>query len=403
LFQVNPLNQPGPIPPSQVITIPAGKPYHIEWDEALPGFGVRINPTGKVWVVQYRAGGKSRRETIGRVDTIPLNIARETAKKTLARVKLGSDPQAEKTEAKVRARITFEAVAERYLKHARDRLKPRSFEEVERHLKKHWLPLRGLPLDKIGRALVASRLEDIAEQNGPIASNRARAALSTLFAWAVATGQAEANPVTGTIRVGGEVSREHVIADEELAAIWQACRDGDYGRIVRLLILTGQRRDEVGDMRWSELDLTRGLWTIPGERTKNGLPHEVPLSEPAVEILRSIPRREEREFVFGEGRGGFSGWSKSKARLDTRVAQAGAVVRTWRLHDLRRTAATRLSELGTLPHVVEAILNHISGHKAGVGGVYNRATYAKEKREALDTWAKHLSGLVANINQAANI
>jgi integrase len=180
-------------------------------------------------------------------------------------------------------------VAERYLKHARDRLKPRSFEEVERHLKKHWLPFRGLPLDKIGRALIASRLEEIAEQNGPIASNRARAALSALFAWAVATGHAEANPVTSTIRVGGEISREHVIADEELAAIWQACRDGDYGRIVRLLILTGQRRDEVGDMRWSELDLARGLWTIPRERTKNGLPHGVPLSESArVTILLDI-------------------------------------------------------------------------------------------------------------------
>ncbi len=254
--------------------------------------------------------------------------------------------------------------------------------------------MQGLPLDKIERALVASRLEGIAEQNGPIASNRARAALSALFAWAVATGQAEANPVTGTIRVAGEVSREHVIADEELAAIWQACRDGDYGRIVHLLILTGQRRDEVGDMRWSELDLARGLWTIPRERTKNGLPHEVPLSSVALEILRSTPHREERGFVFGEGQGGFSGWSKSKARLDTRITIVGSMIRPWRLHDLRRTAATRLSEHGTLPHVVEAVLNHISGHKAGVAGIYNRATYAKEKRDALDRWAKHVLELI---------
>ncbi|WP_201861588.1 tyrosine-type recombinase/integrase [Microvirga soli] len=373
------------------LQIPAGKPYHIEWDEVLPGFGVRINPTGKVWVVQYRAGGKSRRETIGRVDTVPLDAAREKAKKTLAKVQLGSDPHAEKAQAKARAKITFEAVAERYLKHAQDRLKPRSFEEVERHLKKHWQPFQGLPISEIRRALVANRLEEIAEQSGPIASNRARAALSALFAWAVAVGLAESNPVIGTMRVAAEVSREHVIADEELAAIWRACRDDDYGRIVRLLILTAQRRDEVGDMRWSEVDLIRGLWTIPRERTKNGLTHEVPLSHVALEILQSIPRRAGREFVFGEGRGGFSGWSKSKTRLDARIAKAGAVMRPWRLHDLRRTTATRLAEMGTLPHVVEAILNHVSGHKAGVAGIYNRATYTKEKREALEQWATHMN------------
>lgn len=375
------------------LQIPAGKPYHIEWDEVLPGFGVRVNPTGKVWVVQYRASGKSRRETIGRVDTVPLDAARETAKKTLAKVQLGSDPHAEKAQAKARAKITFEAVAERYLKHAQDRLKPRSFEEVERHLKKHWQPLQGLPINDIRRALVATRLEEIAEQSGPIASNRARAALSALFAWAVAVGLAESNPVMGTMRVAVEVSREHVIMDNELAEIWRACRDDDHGRIIRLLLLTGQRRDEVGDMKWSEVDLGQELWIIPRERTKNGLKHEVPLSNAALHILQSIPRREGREFVFGEGQGGFSGWSKSKTRLDIRVAKGGAVLRPWRLHDLRRTTATRLGELGTLPHVIEAILNHISGHKAGVAGIYNRATYAREKREALDLWSKYIAGL----------
>jgi integrase len=376
------------------LQIPAGKPYHIEWDEVLPGFGVRVNPTGKVWVVQYRAGGKSRRETIGRVDTISLDVARVTAKKTLAKVQLGSDPYAEKAQAKARAKITFEAVAERYLKHAQDRLKSRSFEEVERHLKKHWQPFQGLPISEIRRALVATRLEEIAEQNGPIASNRARAALSALFAWAVAVGLAESNPVIGTIRVAVEVSREHVVTDEELAAIWRGCRDADYGRIVRLLILTGQRRDEVADMRWSEMDLDQGIWVIPRERTKNRLTHEVPLSDVALEILRSIPRRDERDFVFGEGRGGFSGWSKSKTRLDARITKSGAVMRPWRLHDLRRTVATRIAETGTLPHVVEAILNHVSGHKAGVAGIYNRATYSAEKRAALEAWASHVVSII---------
>jgi integrase len=141
------------------------------------------------------------------------------------------------------------------------------------------------------------------------------------------------------------------------------------------------------------MDLDTEIWAIPRERTKNGLTHEVPLSGAALNILQSIPRREGRKFVFGEGQGGFSGWSKSKTRLDIRVAKVGAVLRPWRLHDLRRTTATRLGELGTLPHVIEAILNHISGHKAGVAGIYNRATYAREKREALDVWSKYIAGL----------
>jgi integrase len=375
------------------LTIPDGKPYHIEWDEALPGFGVRVNPTGKVWVVQYRAAGKSRRETLGRVDTISLDVARETARKTLARVQLGADPLAEKAYAEALSRVTFEAVAARYLKHAQVRLKARSYEEVERHIKKHWSPLQGLPVHKIERALIATNLERIAEDSGPVASNRARSALSSLFAWAMGTGLVEANPVVGTIAAAQEVSRDHVISDVELAAIWNACRDDDHGRIVRLLILTGQRRDEVGGMKWQELDLANHLWTLPASRTKNSLAHEVPLPETAIAILLNTPKRERREYVFGEGKGGFSGWSKSKKLLDVRIAGAGAAIQPWRLHDLRRTVATRLGDLGVLPHVVEAILNHVSGHKAGVAGIYNRSLYRSEKRNALTLWDAHVQAL----------
>jgi integrase len=372
------------------VSIPAGKPYHIVWDEALPGFGLRVNPTNKVWVVQYRAAGKSRRETIGRVDTISLNDARKRARASIAKAHLGADPQAEKAEERSRAAVTLGAVSVRYLKDAERRLRPRSFEEAERYLKKHWQPLGDLALHKIKRADVAARLNDIAEQNGPYAANRGRAVLSAVFTWAMGEGLADGNPVIGTNKATEEVSRDHVLRDAEVAAIWKACRDDDYGRIVRLLILTGQRRDEVGSMRWEEISLEQAIWSIPRERTKNGLPHDVPLSDAALEILRSAPHRDGRSFVFGDGVGGFQGWSSAKSALDSRIAKTGMRVRPWRLHDLRRTAATRLGELGTLPHVVEAILNHISGHKAGVAGVYNRATYAKEKRSALNAWAEHL-------------
>jgi integrase len=147
-------------------------------------------------------------------------------------------------------------------------------------------------------------------------------------------------------------------------------------------------------MTWAELNLDQGLWTIPRERTKNGVPHEVPLSDAALRILRGVPPQAERAFVFGEGRGGFSGWSKSKVRLDARITKSGTLIRPWRLHDLRRTVATRMADSGTLPHVIEAILNHISGHKAGVAGTYNRALYSAEKHEALERWAAHVITIV---------
>jgi integrase len=180
-----------------------------------------------------------------------------------------------------------------------------------------------------------------------------------------------------------------------LRAIWQACRDDTYGRIVRLLLLTGQRRDEVGSMTEVELNFSAAVWTIPSERTKNGLAHEVPLSRPALEILASQPRIAGRRLMFGHGVGAFSGWSNSKERLDKRITASGIAMAPWRLHDLRRTVATGMANLRVLPHVIEAVLNHISGAKAGVAGTYNRATYAREKRDALDLWATHVLALAS--------
>jgi integrase len=378
------------------LTLPQGRPYLITWDDALPGFGVRVNEGGsRVWVVQYRASGKSKRETLGRVDTVTLEDARKAAKEKLAKVQLGSDPHAEKAEAKARAAVTFGPIADRYLKQAKTRLKPRSYEEVERHINRHWAPLQRLPLHKVQRITVAARLGEIATEHGPFASNRARASLSALFTWAMGEGLAEINPVIGTNKATEEFSRDHVITDAELAAIWRACRDDDYGRIIRLLMLTGQRRDEVGAMDRREIDEAGKLWTIPKARTKNGLPHDVPLSDQALALLAEVPHRENRTLLYGDGEGGFQGWSKAKVALDKRIAKSGVKVRPWRVHDLRRTVATRLGDLGTLPHVVEAILNHISGHKSGVAGIYNRAVYANEKRQALDAWAARLVDLVS--------
>jgi integrase len=212
------------------------------------------------------------------------------------------------------------------------------------------------------------------------------------------------NPVVGTNKhYDGAKSRDRVLADRELSIIWDALPDSDYGQIVKLLILTGQRREEIGALQWPEIDLETRTIMLPPERTKNGRPHEVPLSKPALSILKSREKRAGRDTVFGDGPrradgadadeewfGGFQGWSKCKAALDRQTASVGP----WRLHDVRRTVATRMAELGIQPHIIEALLNHVSGHKAGVAGVYNRSSYGVEKRAALDLWGKYVQALV---------
>ena len=208
----------------------------------------------------------------------------------------------------------------------------------------------------------------------------------------------DANPVAATNRPQEPVSRDRVLSDGELREIWNACQDDDYGRIVKLLLLTGQRRDEIAALEWSEIDLDAALITLPKERTKNKRAHDVPLSDLALSILPSP--RHGRELVFGEGEGPFTGFSAAKRRLDERINAARAKpMPEWRLHDLRRTAATRLADLGVQPHIIEALLNHVSGHKAGVAGIYNRAAYAPEKRAALTLWAEHIPALVDGVDR----
>ena len=341
--------------------------------------------------------------TLGTLDALDEADARKRARTAFSKAHLGHDPQTEKSELLAQAAVTLGSVVDLYLPLAETRLKPRSFQEVQRHLRLHWKPLSQTALAKVARADVAARLRSIARDNGPFAANRARAALSALYSWAIGEGLADANPVIGTNKATDEISRDRVLSDEELNLIWRNAGDGAYGTIVRLLILTGQRREEVGGMLWPELRLAHGVWSIDANRTKNGLAHDVPLSSAAIGILREQERRDGRELVFGEGVGPFQGWSNAKSALDARVQKVlakihgdGFVLKAWRLHDIRRTVATRMGDLGVQPHVVEAILNHVSGHKAGVAGVYNRASYAAEKSAALTLWAEHIDALIGD-------
>jgi integrase len=288
-------------------------------------------------------------------------------------------------------------------------LKPRSYEEVERHLLNHAKPLHSRSIDHIDRRAIAVRIAEISEKSGAGAANGVRRSLSAYFNWLHSEGMVEANPVANTNPAGIIAARERVLSDGELAMIWRNLEDDQYGAIVRLLVLTGARRDEIASLRWSEVDLDAAVIMLPPERTKNRREQQIPLAPAALAILQAQPHRMEldgtpRDLVFGFGARGFQDWSGSKADLNARIEAAGEPIADWRLHDCRRSTSTTMHErLGIMPHVVEAVLGHVSGHLAGVSGVYNKASYAELKRVALEKWATHVEALVTGKRPAGSV
>jgi integrase len=378
-----------------VFTLASDKPDAIFFDDDMPGFGVRVRGEMRVYVCQFRIDGAQRRVTLGDVRKISLNDARKAARKHFAHAVLGGDPQAKKAEAAVKAKVTFASVADLYLAKAAGKLRPKSLHETTRYLKETFKPLHRLPVHKVERRDVAAQLSEIAARNGKHAADRGRSAVSAMFVWAMREGLCDQNPIIATNRHADSAGgRDRVLSDAEIARIWNVLPDGDYGRIMKLLVLTGLRREEVGGLRWSEIDLDKHVVVLPKERTKNKTEHLVPLSDSAIDVLRECPRRASRDLVFGLGAGPFQGYAVCKAVLD----KAAPLERPWRTHDLRRTVATRMAELGVEPHVIEAILGHTGGHKRGVAGIYNRATYEAQKRSALTMWANH----VTEITQGAD-
>jgi integrase len=355
------------------------------WDQSLNGFGARRQRRGVFYLLRYRLNGRQRFITIGRHGSpwTP-DTARNEARRLLGLVASRSDPASERA----RPAETFGAEVNRYLERKRGLMKPRSFSEVERHLLAQSRLLHQHRLAEIDRRTIALRLAEIESESGPFARNKLRSSLSAFFGWAIREGLIEVNPVIGTGRADQGHGRDRVLSQTELATIWRTLEEDQFSAIVRLLILTGQRREEIGGLRWNEIDFNRGLIVLPPARSKNKRLHELPLSKQARAILERQFRR--RDLVFGVGVRGFTNWSRSKVTLDRRLNGIGE----WRLHDLRRTAATMMADqLGILPHIIEAILNHVSGHRAGVAGIYNRARYQDEMRSALQKWAAHVEAI----------
>lgn len=386
--------------------LPPGQTDAIFFDDDLKGFGIRLRGDGgglhRTWIAQYRANGRTRRSKIGDVEKLNAAEARKAAKKVLAKVVLGNDPQAEKVKARLAAR-TLRSVADEYLEMKKFEVEKGEYRASSYRVCKLYLtgkayfgPLHTTTITEISLMDVATRLNAITRNNGSVTSGRARSALSSVFTWAMQQGlmgERPNNPVIGTKKPDDAKSRERVLADAELAAIWRGCHDDDFGRITRLLMLTACRRDEVGGLRWSEIDLEGGSLTLPAARVKNKHAHKLPLMPMALSIIGTVPKRVGRDHLFGDRSDvGFTHWSARKADLDARL---GDKVGEWRLHDLRRTVATWMAGDGDVePHIIEAVLNHYSGHRSGVAGTYNRARYERQIRAAMALWNDHVRSIV---------
>jgi len=389
------------------LVVPAGANDVQAFDDELAGFGVRKFASGAAsYFVKFNVGKQQRRKTLGAVTEGNLKKMRNLASEVLAKARLGIDVVGEAIAAaeKAAAMATLGELVPIYLKAREGEVREKSFTEMTRYLKVTWKPLHDRAIDSIKRKDIAAVLDDM---KAKVAADRARTVLSGLFAWAIERGHVEANPTLNIAARSTNGARSRVLSEPELIEIWYACHDDDFGCIIKLLILTGQRRSEIGGLRWSEIPERLRQIELPPPRCKNGRSmvkagvryHIVPLSAEAFALL---PERSETcDTLFGRTVDGFRGWGTAKRELDARIARARAkagkpAMPAWTLHDLRRTFVTHVAENGFAePHVIEAIINHISGHKGGVAGVYNRAAYLPERCRALDLWGAHVARLVA--------
>jgi integrase len=366
-------------------------------DRYLPGLYLLVQPSGvKSWAVRYRHGGKTRKFTLGSYPAFDLKAAREAGAKALRVVAEGRDPGIEREQARTTIPHSMDVIVARFIEqHCKRANRPRTIETTEQLLRKHVLPhWKGRSIDSITKRDVIAVVDHVVEGGAPVAANRALAAIHKLFNWCVARDIIAASPAHGVQPPTVEQPRDRVLSDSELREVWHAADKigGPFGSLVKLLILTGARRDEVAKMAWDELDLKRKLWTLPRERVKNNRLHEVSLSRLALSIIEATPRTAGSSYVFTtNGKTAASGYS---AHVRCLRALLPADMPSWRLHDLRRTVATGMARLGVSLPVVERCLNHVSGSFAGIVGVYQHHNFADEKRKALDAWGDFVEGLV---------
>jgi integrase len=380
-------------------------PSRIDYfDASFPGLALRVTPRGaKSWTVHTRLHGRLRRFTLGSYPALSPAQARRKASDTIDRAAGGVDPLAEKRarQAAVGPLGSVSAIANEYLeRHCRRNTATITYRETKRIFSREVIPAwdRRLLRD-IKRRDVIALLDCLVDRGAPVLANRVLARLRSFFNWCIEKDLLDASPVTGLKPPTKERSRDRVLSDDEIRWFWKACDaiGWPFGALFKLLLLTAQRRDEVGTIEWSDFDLVTTHWTLPRDKAKNDRAHEVSLAAPAVEILMGLPRIGERYVFSTNSTTPVSGFSRAKNRLDQEmvIARDGegsdTMIEPFILHDLRRTAATGMARANVPPHVVERILNHVGGSIRGVAAVYNRHAYADEKRRALEDWAEHVA------------
>jgi integrase len=390
------------------------------FDIALSSFGLRVSSKGgKSWFVHRKvltAGvWKTRRITLGSTAELSLAEARRLAETVIEDCKAGKDPsnirKTRKGELEQRSADTYASVREqfltRYVGKGGRRPAPRTLQEMRNALSSDVLSRwEQRPITEISERDILDALDALIERDAPIASNRLLAYLKSLFAWSKSRHIIATDPTLGIRKQAPETARDRVLSLDEVKALWEATDpakrpQGDlYTPIVRVLLLTGQRRMEVAQMEWTEIE--DDLWTIPPSRTKNGTSHAVPLSDAVLDLIenqRELQAELELStpYVFSTtGARSFQNWSREKRALDETLGFSD-----WRLHDIRRTVATHMDDqLRVSPWIVESVLNHLSGSKAGVAGTYNRAERVNERRSALEAWSRFIAELVGESDQS---
>lgn len=357
-------------------------------DATFAGFSVRVTANGrKTFVYNYRWGLEQRRETLGTYPATSLVRAREKAVAIQRLVEEGVDPTAKR-------RATIVTVEDAVADFIRSYAKPRnkSWQEADRTLTRELTSAYG-PRDvrSITRADLLDIVDAASARGALYQANRIQAHVRKFFNWCAQRGIVDANPLLGIAMPSRERARDRVLADEEIVRIVRAAQAEPFpfGPYVLLLLATAQRRGEMAAMRWSQIDRDAATWEIPAHLSKNGKPNLVPLSPFAMSVLDAVPRFEGCDLVFSTNRRTpISGFTKMLQRLSAASGTSG-----WRLHDLRRTAASGMARAGVAPHVVEKVLNHVSGTISGVALVYNRYGYTDEKRAALNGWGSILNDI----------
>jgi integrase len=433
----------------ETLEIEGGGKDRLVFDDAQRGLAVRVTASGgRSYLCQYTLHGQKWRVPLGACSAVSLAKAREAAAVVMGDVAKGRNPVAERKEAAAaerarwaRDRLTLRALIDDWHRLHLAGRRPRYAQEAVRALHYAFADALDDAADELDRAAVVRSLDVLARRRarkagtmgkprGTAITGRTAAYGRAAFAWALRRGVVNTNPFADLPVPKAVARRERVLSDEEIAEIWRAAAEAGepYGSIVRMLLLTGQRRGEVSGMAWAEISADLTTWTMPGDRTKNGVPHVVPLSGLARDLLRRMlpedatkadravaERRASGALAFPGLLGSpFAGWSKAKAALDKSIvdarakaaAEAGRTPSTlvpWSVHDLRRTVATGLQRLGIRLEVTEAVLNHISGTRAGIAGVYQRHDWASEKRAALEAWAAQVQAVIEGRIGSGNV